>query len=224
MRDVGSQASKCEKEEKIMELEETVENTEEVDTQETDAQVEEQETNAVDSEKVIEKLQKRIGKEQAEKNETKTQLDQALARIEELEKDSKKSVKEKSNEEKAAEAQKAKDDEIAALRAQIKVADLTQQADEVLKESGLAVGKDVLSIIVNEDEETTYSNVKAIINFLNEQQKQWEIKRNTGDTPKQVPKGKTSVDQQQFDAMTFAEKSKLATNDPEQFKKLTGGY
>ncbi|MGX2944214.1 capsid assembly scaffolding protein Gp46 family protein [Enterococcus alishanensis] len=207
-----------------MELEETVENTEEVDTQETDAQVEEQETNAVDSEKVIEKLQKRIGKEQAEKNETKTQLDQALSRIEELEKGSKKSVKEKSDEEKAIEAQKAKDDEIAALRAQIKVADLTQQADEVLKESGLAVGKDVLSIIVNEDEETTYSNVKAIINFLNEQQKQWEIKRNTGDTPKQVPKGKTSVDQQQFDSMTFAEKSKLATNDPEQFKKLTGGY
>lgn len=207
-----------------MELEETIENTEEVETQETDAQVEEQETNAVDSEKVIEKLQKRIGKEQAEKNETKTQLDQALARIEELEKDSKKSVKEKSNEEKAAEAQKAKDDEIAALRAQIKVADLTQQADEVLKESGLTVGKDVLGIIVNEDEETTYSNVKALINFLNEQQKQWEIKRNTGDTPKQVPKGKTSVDQQQFDAMTFAEKSKLATNDPEQFKKLTGGY
>ena len=199
-------------------------NTEEVESEEVNAQTETQETEPVDSEKVIEKLQKRIGKEQAEKNETKTQLDQALLRIEELEKGSKKSIKEKSAEDKQAEAQNAKDNEIAELKKQIKLAEVTQQADEVLKESGLAVGKDVLSILVDEDQEQTYTNVKAIINLLNEQQKAWEVKRNTGKTPKRTPDSQSVTTQEQFDAMSYAEQSKLATSNPEQFKKLTGGY
>lgn len=202
----------------------TNENTEEVENEDVTAQTETQETETVDSDKVIEKLQKRIGKEQAEKNETKTQLDQALLRIEELEKGSKKSIKEKSVEDKQAEEQKAKDNEIADLKKQIKLAEVTQQADEVLKESGLSVGKDILSILVDEDQEQTYANVKAIINFLNEQQKGWEVKRNTGKTPKKTLNSQSVTTQEQFDAMTFSEKSKLATNDPEQFKKLTGGY
>lgn len=200
------------------------ENTEEVKSEKVNAQTETQETETVDSDKVIEKLQKRIGKEQAEKNETKTQLDQALLRIEELEKGSKKSVKEKSAEDKQAEAQNAKDNEIAKLKKQIKLAEVTQQADEVLKESGLAVGKDVLSILVDEDQEQTYANVKAIINLLNEQQKAWEVKRNTGKTPKRTPDSQSVTTQDQFDAMSYAEQSELATNNPEQFKKLTGGY
>lgn len=159
------------------------ENTSEADIENDESD----DTDIVDSEKVIEKLQKRIGKEQAEKNQTKTQLEQALQRIEELEKGSKKSVKEKSDDDKKADEQKEKDAEIAKLKSQIKVAEITQQADEVLKESGLTVGKEILSIIVNEDEEKTYSNVKAFVNFLNDQQKQWEVKRNTGNTPKKTP-------------------------------------
>ncbi|WP_277812488.1 capsid assembly scaffolding protein Gp46 family protein [Lactococcus lactis] len=146
-----------------------------------------------DSDKIVEKLQKRIGKEQAEKNETKTQLDQALARIEELEKGGKKSVKEKSDEEKAAEIQKAKDDEIASLKAQIKISNITSQADEVLKESGIALSAAELGLLVDVDEEKTYSNVKTFLNLLDNQRSQWEKARNTGTTPKRVP-GNTDVD------------------------------
>ena len=146
-----------------------------------------------DSDKIVEKLQKRIGKEQAEKNETKTQLDQALARIEELEKGGKKSVKEKSDEEKAAELQKAKDDEIASLKAQIKISNITSQADEVLKESGIALSSAELGLLVDVDEEKTYSNVKTFLNLLDNQRSQWEKARNTGTTPKLVP-GNNDVD------------------------------
>lgn len=146
-----------------------------------------------DNDKIVEKLQKRIGKEQAEKNETKTQLEQALARIEELEKGSKKSVKEKSDEEKAAEIQKAKDDEIASLRAQIKISNITSQADEVLKESGIALSAAELGLLVDVDEEKTYSNVKTFLNLLDNQRSQWEKARNTGTTPKAVPNN-TDVD------------------------------
>ena len=139
-----------------------------------------------DADKIVEKLQKRLDSKTKAEKETKTQLEQALARIEELEKGGKKSVKEQSVEDKEAQAQQAKDDEIAKLRQQIKLAEVTQQADEVLKESGLALGKDMLSLLVNEDEEQTYTNVKSLISFLDEQQKQWEVKRNTGVTPKKL--------------------------------------
>ena len=177
-----------------------------------------------DSDKIVEKLQKRIGKEQAEKNETKTQLDQALARMKELEKGGKKSVKEKSDEEKAAELQKAKDDEIASLKAQIKISNITSQADEVLKESGIALSAAELGLLVDVDEEKTYSNVKTFLNLLDNQRSQWEKARNTGTTPKLVPGNVISVDKDKFDSMTYAEKAELAKSNPDEFKKLTGGY
>ena len=177
-----------------------------------------------DNDKIVEKLQKRIGKEQAEKNETKTQLDQALARIEELEKGGRKSVKEKSDEEKAAELQKAKDDEIASLKAQIKISNITSQADEVLKESGIALSAAELGLLVDVDEEKTYSNVKTFLNLLDNQRSQWEKARNTGTTPKRVPGNVISVDKDKFDSMTYAEKAELAKSNPDEFKKLTGGY
>ena len=158
----------------------------EVEVEETEVTETEETEEKPDADKIVEKLQKRLDSKTKAEKETKTQLEQALARIEELEKGGKKSVKEQSVEDKEAEAQKAKDDEIAQLRQQIKLAEVTQQADEVLKESGLALGKDMLSLLVNEDEEQTYSNVKSLISFLDEQQKQWEVKRNTGVTPKKL--------------------------------------
>ena len=191
---------------------------------ETETNVEEQQEQSTDNDKIVEKLQKRIGKEQAEKNETKTQLDQALARIEELEKGGKKSVKEKSDEEKAAELQKAKDDEIASLKAQIKISNITSQADEVLKESGISLSAAELGLLVDVDEEKTYSNVKTFLNLLDNQRSQWEKARNTGTTPKRVPGNVISVDKDKFDSMTYAEKAELAKSNPDEFKKLTGGY
>lgn len=199
------------------------ETSEAVSETETETNEEEQQ-QSTDNDKIVEKLQKRIGKEQAEKNETKTQLDQALARIEELEKGGKKSVKEKSDEEKAAELQKAKDDEIASLKAQIKISNITSQADEVLKESGIALSTAELGLLVDVDEEKTYSNVKTFLNLLDNQRSQWEKARNTGTTPKRVPGNVVSVDKDKFDSMTYAEKAELAKSNPEEFRKITGGY
>ena len=157
-----------------------------VEVEETEVAEEEVEEVKPDADKIVEKLQKRLDSKVKAEKETKTQLEQALARIEELEQNGKKSVKEQSAKEKEAEEQKAKDDEIAKLKQQIKLAEVTQQADEVLKESGLSLGKDMLSLLVNEDEEQTYSNVKSLIAFLDNQQQQWEVKRNTGVTPKKL--------------------------------------
>lgn len=195
----------------------------ETDVEETTAEETETEEK-LDSEKVVEKLQKRLASKTAAEKETKTQLEQALARIEELENAGKKGVKELSDEEKAAKEQQEKDAEIAKLKAQIKIAEATQQADEVLKDAGLTVGKDILGIVVAEDDQQTLANVKALINYTQDQRSKWEIARNTGSTPKRTPGNQQAITQEQFDAMSFAQKSALATKDPEQFKKLTGGY
>lgn len=165
---------------------------EETQVEEIAAEEETTEEN-LDAEKTVEKLQKRLASKTKETSETKSQLEQALARIEELENAGKKGVKELSDEEKAAKAQEEKDTEINKLKAQIKIAESTQQADEVLKEAGLAVGKDILSIVVSEDDAKTLANVKALITYTQDQQKQWEVKRNTGTTPKKTT-GKTEVD------------------------------
>lgn len=193
-------------------------NVEETTAEETETE------EKLDSEKVVEKLQKRLASKTAAEKETKTQLEQALARIEELENAGKKGVKELSDEEKAVKEQQEKDAEIAKLKAQIKIVEATQQADEVLKDAGLTVGKDILGIVVAENDQQTLANVKALINYTQDQRSKWEIARNTGSTPKRTPGNQQAITQEQFDAMSFAQKSALATKDPEQFKKLTGGY
>lgn len=167
-------------------------NVEETTAEETETE------EKLDSEKVVEKLQKRLASKTAAEKETKTQLEQALSRIEELENAGKKGVKELSDEEKATKAQQEKDDEIAKLKSQIKIAESTQQADEVLKDAGLTVGKDILGIVVAENDQQTLSNVKALINYTQDQRSKWEIARNTGSTPKKTP-GKTEIDP--FDAV-----------------------
>lgn len=196
--------------------------TETTETEETAA--EETAEKELDSEKVVEKLQKRLASKTAAEKETKTQLDQALARIEELENAGKKGVKTLSDEEKAVKAQEEKDAEIAKLKSQIKIAESTQQADEVLKEAGLAVGKDILALVVAEDDTQTLANVKALITYTQDQQAKWEVRRNTGTTPKRTINNQNTVTQEQFDAMPYAQKSALASSNPELFKKLTGGY
>lgn len=172
--------------------------TDETHTEETAAEETETDEKELDSEKVVEKLQKRLASKTAAEKETKTQLEQAVARIEELENAGKKGVKELSDEEKATKAQQEKDDEIAKLKSQIKIAESTQQADEVLKDAGLTVGKDILGIVVAEDDQQTLKNVKALINYTQDQRSKWEIARNTGSTPKKTT-GKTEIDP--FDAV-----------------------
>ncbi|MFK5291638.1 hypothetical protein ACI3PH_13855 [Lactococcus lactis] len=81
-----------------------------------------------------------------------------------------------------------------------------------------------LGLLVDVDEEKTYSNVKTFLNLLDNQRSQWEKARNTGTTPKRVPGNVISVDKDKFDSMTYAEKAELAKSNPDEFKKLTGGY
>lgn len=121
--------------------------------------------NQIDGDKLVKKLQKRIGKEQSEKHSLQEQLDKANEKLKALQ--SGKTLKEMSDEDKAKKEQDAKDKEIASLRAQIARRDNIKQTDEVFREAGLTVSDDVLGMVVADDDKQTFANVQALIKFIN---------------------------------------------------------
>lgn len=202
-------------------------NSNEATSEETHDDSTEPKQEGKDLNSVIEKLQKRLNsKIQAEK-ETKDQLAHALERIEQLEKKQKGlKVREGTEDAKTNNEQTLldeRDKEIADLKRQIKRSESRIQADEVLKEAGLSVGRDLLDTLVSDEDEQTLANVKALVNFVNELQKAWELKRNSGTAPKKTPGGTKTVTAEEFSKMTYAQRVTLAKENKELFKKLTGG-
>lgn len=140
------------------------------------------EDKQLDGDKLVKKLQKRIGKEQNEKHSLQDQLDKANAKIKELQ--SGKSIKNLSDEDKAKKAEDEKDKEIASLRAQITRRDNIKQTDEVFKDAGLTVGDDVLNMVVVDDDKQTYANVQALIKYTNQIQSGVKKELLKGSTPR----------------------------------------
>lgn len=140
------------------------------------------EDKQLDGDKLVKKLQKRIGKEQNEKHSLQDQLDKANAKIKELQ--SGKSIKNLSDEDKAKKTEDEKDKEIASLRAQITRRDNIKQTDEVFKDAGLAVGDDVLNMVVVDDDKQTYANVQALIKYTNQIQSGVKKELLKGSTPR----------------------------------------
>lgn len=140
------------------------------------------EDNKLDGDKLVKKLQKRIGKEQNEKHSLQDQLDKANAKIKELQ--SGKTNKDSSDIEATMSKESEKDKEIASLRAQIARRDNIKQTDEVFKEAGLTVSDDVLNMVVVDDEKQTYANVQALIKYTNQIQSGVKKDLLKGSTPR----------------------------------------
>lgn len=144
----------------------------------------------VDSDKIVEKLKKRIGKEQASKHDLEKQLKDAQAEIERIK--SGKSVKKLSDEDKAKKASDEKDAKIAELEAKLARNEAIKQTAEVFKESGLNVSDKVLDMVVANDDEKTYANVQALIEFAQSIQSDTKKGMLKGHTPRQNGNNKMS--------------------------------
>lgn len=140
------------------------------------------EEKQLDGDKLVKKLQKRIGKEQNEKHSLQDQLDKANEKIKQLQ--SGKSIKDLSDEDKAKKAESDKDKKIASLEAQITRRDNIKQTDEVFKEDGLNVSDDVLNMVVVDNDKQTYANVQALIKYTNQIQSGVKRELLKGSTPK----------------------------------------
>ena len=144
----------------------------------------------VDSDKIVEKLKKRIGKEQASKHDLEKQLKDAQAEIERIK--SGKSVKKLSDEDKAKKASDEKDAKIAELEAKLARNEAIKQTAEVFKESGLNVSDKVLDMVVANDDEKTYANVQTLIEFAQSIQSDTKKGILKGHTPRQNGNNKMS--------------------------------
>lgn len=144
----------------------------------------------VDSDKIVEKLKKRIGKEQASKHDLEKQLKDAQAEIERIK--SGKSVKKLSDEDKAKKASDEKDAKIAELEAKLARNEAIKQTAEVFKESGLNVSDKVLDMVVANDDEKTYANVQTLIKFAQSIQSDTKKGMLKGHTPRQNGNNKMS--------------------------------
>lgn len=202
----------------IMEPEENTTKTTETEPTET----EQEESTTVDSDKVVEKLQHRLGKEQADKNNLAKQLEEANKKLEALQK-SKGDVKDLSEKDKKVAAEKEKDDQIKQLQDQLKLTNAKVQTNEVLKEAGLSVSSELLDMIVSTDDEKTYANTKAQIDFANAVQDAVRKEYLTGTTPKDTGNTIKNITETDFGKMTYDQKAKLQKDNPDLFKKMTGG-
>lgn len=144
----------------------------------------------VDSDKIVEKLKKRIGKEQASKHDLEKQLKEAQAEIERFK--AGKSVKKLSDEDKAKKASDEKDVKIAELEAKLARNEAIKQTAEVFKESGLNVSDKVLDMVVANDDEKTYANVQTLIEFAQSIQSDTKKGMLKGHTPRQNGNNKMS--------------------------------
>lgn len=196
-------------------MKEALEENEQQETEESNSVDSKESTNEqskIEADKVVEKLQKRIGKEQADKNEFAEQLKQAQARISELEKQ--KDVKELSDEDKEKAERDKQEKEIERLKAQLARAETVKQTDAVFKEAGLSVTDDVLNMVVSNESELTYKNAKALIDFANQVQESAVQTLLKGKTPRTA--GKTTKTMSKKDIMSisddFERKKAIAEN------------
>ena len=175
------------------------------------AQAEQKPTEPSDADKIVEKLQKRIGKEQSEKNDFKDKYEAAMKQIEALQK----------GEDPNAEPDKPKEEsEVEKLKKQIARRDMRDQARQVITEAGFSVPNSLLEALVVDDDQQTLANVKAVIEYTNSVQGAVRDEFRKGKTPREGGKAAKPITKEAFDKMTPTEQLSLGVKDPELYAKL----
>lgn len=127
------------------------------------------------SAEIMSKLQKRIGAEQAKKNDYKDKLEKALETIEKL--------KNGDNPEEP-QPEDERDTRIKELEAQIKRESITKQARSVLTEGGMNVPDSMLELAIADDDQKTLENVKTLISYTQSVQANTRSEFRKGSTPR----------------------------------------
>lgn len=97
------------------------------------------------------------------------------------------------------------------------------QARKMFEESGVNVNDDDLSLVVTSEAETTQDNVNKLIAFAKRICEDVKNEMLTGKTPKTNGNVAKNITQSQFDLMSSKQKAELYQENPDLFKKLTGG-
>lgn len=212
-KDVNGQATETEEQKQEAENQ----STETTSTNSSSADAEKKDETQVDGSKVIAKLQARLTKEQADKNEFKDKYENLKKEFESLK--SGKSVKDIHKEDKSKQELAERDKQIKELEAKIKRSETLKEVDGIFKDADLSVSDEILNLVVADDNEKTVSNASAIIDLIN---KSREDGRNTilkGKTPKSTGK---SINPKSAKGLSILERAKLLKSDPSTYNNLMG--
>lgn len=116
-------------------------------------------------------------------------------------------------------AQKAADE----AKAKLAKYEMADTARKMLADEGISVTGEDLDLITTADAETTQANVKQFVDFANRLKEATRKEYLAGNTPRDNGKATTTVTQDEFDAMTYDQRAKIQTENPQLFRKLTGG-
>ena len=186
-KDEQTQATETEEQKQTTESQSTKDTSTETSSS---ADADKDDESKINGDKVIAKLQARLTKEQADKNEFKDKYESLKKEFDNLK--SGKSVKDIHEEDKSKQEIAERDKQIKQLQAKIKRSETLKEVDGIFKDADLSVSDDVLNLVVASDSEQTVSNAKAIIDLVN---KSFEDGRSTilkGKTPKSS--GKSTED------------------------------
>lgn len=176
----------------------------------------------VDSDKILAKMQKRIDAVSGEKNDLKDENEQLKAQIKELKGQSKKSVKELSDDDKTKQAMADKDKQIQDLQNQIAHSKAVKETMQIFNESGFYPSEDVVNLVVTSDAKQTYQNTQAILGLISDIQEKTKQGLLKGTTPRVSGKKPTKS----LDGMSLMERAQLLKDDPSAYSKLAhdAGY
>ena len=179
------------------EVEETKDTEQEVGEQNPEAKYTDEDVNKIVSQK--------FAKWQREKDEA----------IEEAKK------LEKMNKEQRDEHERQKlEEELAEYKRKDQFYSLSREATNMLREHGIAADDDLLGMIVKDTAEDTQSAVNSFVTLFNAKVEEGVKQALSGKSPKVHAKNEKVISAEEFKNMTYPEKVKLKTDNPEMYNKI----
>lgn len=175
--------------------------------------IDNEDAQKVDTNKIISKLKGRISKEQKSKHDLQKENEALKKQLEQYaDLQSGKSIKDLSDEEKAKKAESDKDKRIAELEATIKRNNALRETQEIFVESGLNVSNEVLEMVVADDAKTTLANATAITNLIENVKEATRKELLAGKTPQNFGKPKMTKEEIMGIADPIKRREKMAEN------------
>ena len=175
--------------------------------------IDNEDAQKVDTNKIISKLKGRISKEQKSKHDLQKENEALKKQLEQYaDLQSGKSIKDLSDEEKAKKAESDKDKRIAELEATIKRNKALRETQEIFVESGLNVSNEVLEMVVADDAKTTLANATAITNLIENVKEATRKELLAGKTPQNFGKPKMTKEEIMGIADPIKRREKMAEN------------
>lgn len=175
--------------------------------------IDNEDAQKVDTNKIISKLKGRISKEQKSKHDLQQENEALKKQLEQYaDLQSGKSIKDLSDEEKAKKAESDKDKRIAELEATIKRNNALRETQEIFTESGLNVSNEVLEMVVADDAKTTLANATTITNLIENVKEATRKELLAGKTPQNFGKPKMTKEEIMGIADPIKRREKMAEN------------